>query len=164
MNNSLHYVYRLLFLVFCSLLIISFSACGRRGDPVVMSPYDDNVREDSEEADGGKGEQYEVPAGKGHSESQKETRARPDAPSRLMAVFTQDGIVLTWDEIIGQGVKLYRVYRSDGKDFTLIGESVIPAYTDSSVEKNKEYSYKVTAVTDNESPASIEIKVTAGSQ
>ncbi len=89
----------------------------------------------------------------------EEVAAPPEAPTRLTAVYTQKSVVLTWDEIQGKEVKVYRVYRSEGKDFIVIGESVTPAFTDRNIEPSKKYLYRVTAAGKVEGPPSMAIKV-----
>ncbi len=89
----------------------------------------------------------------------EEIAVLPDAPTRLAAVYTQKSVVLTWDEIQGMEVKFYRIYRSEGKDFIVIGESVTPAFTDRNIEPSKKYLYRVTAVGKIEGPYSLEIEV-----
>ncbi|MBI4847866.1 MAG: hypothetical protein HY808_04710 [Nitrospirae bacterium] len=78
------------------------------------------------------------------------------APTGLMGVYTQQGIVLTWDDMEGQDINLYRIYRSTGGDFTVAGETVTPAFTDKNVGPDKRYIYKVTAVGAAEGPPSKE--------
>jgi hypothetical protein len=86
----------------------------------------------------------------------------PGAPTGLIAVFTRKNIVLTWDETHGQEIKFYRIYRSEGKDFIAIGESVTPAFTDKGIEPSKKYYYRVTAVGETEGDPSKEIEVVTG--
>lgn len=83
----------------------------------------------------------------------------PDAPIRLVAVYAQKSIVLTWDEMQGKEIRFYRVYRSEGTDFIMIGETVTPVFTDSNIEGSKKYIYRITAVATVEGPASQAIEV-----
>lgn len=83
----------------------------------------------------------------------------PEAPTGLIAVYTSKNIVLTWDETSGQEIRFYRIYRSEGKDFIAIGESVTPAFTDKGIKPSKRYYYMVTAVGETESHPSKEIEV-----
>lgn len=83
----------------------------------------------------------------------------PKAPTGLIAVYTQKSIVLTWDEVRGQEIKFYRMYRSEGKDFHAIGKTVTFAFTDKNIEPSKKYYYRVTAVGKIEGPPSKEIEV-----
>ena len=83
----------------------------------------------------------------------------PDVPTGLIAVYTQKSIVLTWDEVQTQEIKFYRVYRSEGKDFFIIGETVTPAFTDKDVKPSKKYYYRVTAVGKTESHPSKGIEI-----
>lgn len=137
------------------LCCVLFTACGRRGDPVAVAPYDENP--------------VEKKAGQPHDdtkvmppvstvsekpETKPDEKLMSDIPAGLTGVYTGNAIVITWDEIIGLGVRLYKVYRSSGDKYEIIGETVTPAFKDTSVEKNKKYHYKVTAVGINESAAS----------
>ncbi len=83
----------------------------------------------------------------------------PGAPAGLVGLYTRENIVLTWDEITDQPVTLYRVYRSEGEDFSLIGEAVTPAFTDTNIVPRKKYYYRVSSVSDGESPLSEPIEV-----
>lgn len=83
----------------------------------------------------------------------------PKVPTGLVAVYTQKNIVLAWDEVRGQEIKFYNVYRSEGKDFAAIGETVTPAFTDKDIEPSRKYYYRVTAVGEIEGPPSEEIEI-----
>lgn len=82
-----------------------------------------------------------------------------NAPAGFIALYTQNSVVLTWDEIQEQEVKFYRVYRSEDKDFVAIGETATPAFTDKNIEPSKKYYYRVTAVGKVESLPSKEIEI-----
>lgn len=81
------------------------------------------------------------------------------APTGLNAVYTQKSIVITWEEINEQEIKFYRVYRSEGKGFFVVGETVTNAFTDEGIEPSKKYYYKVCAVGEKEGPFSREIEI-----
>ena len=81
------------------------------------------------------------------------------APEGLKAIYTQKNIVLTWDEVIGQEIKFYRVYRSEGTGFIIAGEVVTPAFTDKNIESSKKYYYKVSAVGESEGSPSLELGI-----
>lgn len=83
----------------------------------------------------------------------------PIVPSGLKAVYTQKSIVLTWDEVPEHAITSYRIYRSEGKDFVAIGETVTSAFTDRDVEPSKKYLYRVTAVGNGESSPSKEYEI-----
>lgn len=83
----------------------------------------------------------------------------PEAPTGVIAVYTQKSIVLTWDEMRGKGIKFYKIYRSDGKGFVAIGKTPTSAFTDKNVASSGKYYYRVTAVSDVEGPPSKEIEV-----
>ncbi len=95
---------------------------------------------------------------------QGETAVTPsNAPTGVVVVYTGESIVITWDEIHGEKIKFYRIYRSeDKKDFVAIGQSATPAFTDKNVQPSKKYYYRVTAVSeaDAEGPTSKEIEAT----
>ncbi len=55
----------------------------------------------------------------------------PSAPENLRAFAAPDRVVLYWEAPPEQWVTRYRVYRkTDGKDYSLIGETQIPAFAD----------------------------------
>lgn len=89
------------------------------------------------------------------------------SPTGVITVYTGESIVITWDEIRGERIKFYRIYRSeDKKDFVAIGQSITPAFTDKNIKPSKKYYYRVTAVSeaDTERAPSKEIEVTTTSQ
>jgi fibronectin type 3 domain-containing protein len=148
------------------LLLIFIVSCGRRGDPVAIIPYEvgvDSYREVGVVKDSKASTGVDV-----KPEQEKVEIISPEAPAGFVAVYTQKSIVLTWDEIHGQGIGFYRVYRSEGRkdilrpegeDFFVIGETVTSAFTDKDVEPSKKYYYRVTAVGETEGPPSKEIEV-----
>ncbi len=83
----------------------------------------------------------------------------PEAPTGFVAVYTQESIVLTWDEVRGQEINFYRVYRSEGNGFDVIGETVTPVFNDENIEHSKKYYYRVTAVGETEGPPSEEVEI-----
>jgi fibronectin type 3 domain-containing protein len=90
------------------------------------------------------------------SESEKSAAPPPSAPTGLIALYTQESVVLTWDEVRDQEIKFYKVHRSEGNTFIIIGEVTTPVFTDKNVEPSRKYFYKVTAVGDTEgSPSEI---------
>jgi hypothetical protein len=92
-------------------------------------------------------------------EPEKVVTIPPKVPTGLVAIYTQKSIILTWDEIRGQEIKFYNVYRSEGKDFAAIGETVTFAFTDKDIEPSRKYYYRVTVVGDIEGPPSEEIEI-----
>lgn len=96
---------------------------------------------------------------KGAEKKPERAVVAPEAPGGLMAVYTYKSVVLTWSEVKGQNVKLYRIYRSEGQEFYPVGETVTTAYTDRTVEISKEYYYRITGVGDVEGPPSETIEV-----
>jgi hypothetical protein len=134
-----------LLLTFYFLLFILITACGRRGDPVAIVPSNDTGIE------------------KKYKNDKPEIRVTktipPQSPTGLRAVYTQKSIILTWDEVTGQDVRLYRIYRSTGGDYILVGETVTTAFTDRNVEPKIKYLYRITALGDSESLPSEELEI-----
>ena len=143
----------LLIISFCFLFVFSFTSCGRRGDPVPIVPYNENViQKDADEA------KEQVPVEKGTGVQGSGT-TMPDVPVGLMVLYTQKAVVLTWDEVKGQDVMRYKVYRSSGDGYIFVGDTAAPAFTDQDVKPNTKYYYKVTAVGVLESQLSKEIVI-----
>jgi len=71
----------------------------------------------------------------------------PTAPTGLRTLAIDGGAVLLWDESPEPWVRGYRIYRAgpDG-EFTQIGESATPAYTDSASPTGARLSYRASAV------------------
>ena len=115
-----------------------------------IAPYDENIiQEDGND---------QTPAAE--EKAGRESGALiPDAPAGLMGMYTQEAVILTWDEVRGMDVSLYKVYRSSGDGYGFIGDTAVPAFTDHEVEPNTKYYYKVTALGVLESPASKEIVI-----
>ncbi len=80
------------------------------------------------------------------------------APVGLVAVSSESSVLLTWNDVEQDELSGYRVYRreSDQADFELLGEVVVPSFTDAGVAAGTTYFYVVTALDDaaqvNESP------------
>lgn len=145
----------LLLASFC-LLLISLSSCGRRGDPVAIMPQEEDIVTDA----GKEADKVEEEAQKEQvSEDAERDIIQPDRPKKLTALFTGVSVVLTWNEIIGQGVISYKVYRAEGNNYVLIGETATPAFTDRNIKLNTKYYYRVTATGKSESPPSEKIEV-----
>ncbi len=147
------------YLVAGFIALILLSSCGLRADPVAPSTFEAKATQEDAEKAGGIVDGTEKALTEIEAEPVKEVPAQPDAPAGLIGVYTQTNVIITWDEILGQGVRFYRVYRSEGGEYVFDGEQMTPAYTDKSVEKNREYSYIITAVGKSEGPPSIEIKI-----
>ena len=150
----------LLLLVSCFLFFISSVACGRRGDPVLIEHYSDIVDErDLDDNAKNAVESGDIPT-KEHGVDKEEIKATmPDTPTGLDGVYTRKSIVLTWDEMTGQNVRFYNVYRSSGDNFIFAGETVTPAFTDNNIDKNVQYYYKITAVGELESLPSKQVEI-----
>lgn len=149
-------------LIICSgiLFLAAVTACGRRGDPVLVPSYDEKtLKEDKDKDKEGEKEPAE-PLTKDEAAGEEETEVvTPGAPSEVAAVYTGKSVVLVWKEVLKQGVRSYRIYRSAGESYVLAGETVSPAFTDRDIGKHKKYLYKITAVGRLESLPSEEIAV-----
>lgn len=151
----------ILLLAYCLLLTVFVTACGRKADPVWVPSYDKKtISEDKSKDRDAVKESGNAAVEKEKPVTQESETAQPEAPSGLAAVYTGKGIVLVWKEIIGQGVKGYRVYRSSGGEFILVGETVSPAFTDKDITQRMTYRYRITAVGKSESILSEEILIT----
>jgi predicted small lipoprotein YifL len=133
------------------------SACGRRGDPVLI-PAGQDMAEKSTAVDESVKQEPDQGNDKDSSGYQKAVSV-PDAPDDIRGVYTGGSIVLSWDEVLNQGVRLYRIYRSSGSAFVLAGESVTPAYSDQDVAAGMTYLYRVSAVGGSEGRTSPEIRI-----
>ena len=151
-------VYFFLLTAYCLLLTVVLVSCGRRGDPVAISPYDES---DSVEKSGVL-ENEKMKSGLSGTGEEDLAVLQPQAPKGLAAVFTGKIIILVWDEIIGQGVEFYRVYRSGGNESNLIAEVTTPVFNDRNIESGTRYIYKVSAVGQSESSGSDAVEVVAG--
>ena len=80
----------------------------------------------------------------------------PAAPSRLVALETPDGIMISWSESDARDLKGFFVYRADKRrgPFELLTKEPIPlpSFTDSDVSPGENYFYAVSAVDSAESP------------
>ncbi len=92
-------------------------------------------------------------------ENEKAVIITPGAPARLTGVYTPKGVVLTWDKVQGQEIKFYRIHRSDGNGFSVIGETATNAFTDTNIELSRKYFYRLTAVGNDEGPPSEEFAI-----
>lgn len=155
LNKGMRLVSSLLIITSCLLFVFSFAACGRRGDPAPIAPYDENIVKQDADVE----KDVELLPAEGEKVDHKSAMPIPDVPAGLMAIYTQKVIILAWDEIRGQDVKRYKVYRSSGGGFDLIGDSAAPAFTDRDVKPDTKYYYKVTAVGILESQLSKEIVI-----
>jgi len=139
------------------LFIVFLTACGRRADPVIIVSYEKKpikkISYDNNEKQGLNIKE------KNHIQQEAMEVVQPEAPTGLKALFTQKSVILTWDEVSEQEVKLYRIYRSTGSKYVYIGTTVTPAFTDKNIKINERYHYRVTAVGSSESPPSKEIEV-----
>ncbi len=134
---------------FVLLALIFIAGCGRKGDPIPIIPQREKAAEKSSGS---------VPAvNKIESDGTKGVQLPP--PTGLTAIYTESSIVITWDEVMGQGVKIYNIYRSSGGEYALIGKTGIPAFTDKNVERDKKYYYKASTVAGSEGSLSKEIEV-----
>ena len=142
---------------FLFLMLIFIAGCGRKGDPIPIIPHQEKAAEKSSEKSKSS-EAGSVPAVK-QTESDSVKDAQLPPPTGLTAIYTETSIVIAWDEVKGQGVKAYNIYRSSGGDYALIGKTGILAFTDKNIEIDKKYYYKVSAVAGAEGRLSKEIEV-----
>ncbi len=164
MNKSPFTIYKM-FHVFLLLTLVILSACGRRGDPVPVIMFEEKAIEINAEENSKVIEELKQPV---KDDVKTDVKKEPEKiikpvtygqPSGLTAVFTGKSIVLTWDETIGHNVRGYNIYRSSGNKFKLIGDSVIPAFSDRNIKPDTTYYYKVTVVGTSESVQSKEIEI-----
>ena len=120
-----------------------------------ISPYDENIAPEDVDA---RKDQDLLPVEEGTSDRENSV-LKPDAPTGLMALYTQTAVVLIWDEVKGQNVRWYKVYRASGDGYVFVGDTAAPAFTDREVEPDTKYYYKVTAVEILESLPSKEIVI-----
>lgn len=161
-ENCLSRLLYLLLLISFFLVLVSLSACGRRGDPIAITPPAHEVVK--KEPTAGKENERSVESTevkKEETETEEITLTTPTAPAGLVALYTEKSIILTWDEIRGQGIRGYNIYRSKwtADEYELVGDSAIPAFTDKKVERKTRYFYRVTAVGPLESGPSKEIDI-----
>lgn len=134
-------------------LSMSFTACGRRGDPVILVPYDGTIVESE------RGEDRSKDGGE-KKEQEDKMPSIPEAPAGLRAVYIGTAVILTWDELSGEGTVLYTIYRSEGTDYTVIGMTQTPAFFDRTIDSGKTYYYKVSARGDAEGALSEGLQIT----
>jgi fibronectin type 3 domain-containing protein len=69
-------------------------------------------------------------------------------PFNVRAKYYNDNVMLFWDDIssMSKFITGYRVYRSEGENRIVLGESGTSAYYDSTVVRGKRYSYAVQAI------------------
>ncbi|MDH4027520.1 MAG: fibronectin type III domain-containing protein [Nitrospirota bacterium] len=132
----------------CILFILSFTSCGRRGDPIPLSPYKgEAIKKNADVPD------------KAPEEIQEIRVIVLDRPEGLSAVFAGGRTIVTWDEMTGKGVIHYKIYRSTGNDFGPVGDTDMPVFIDTDVKPGKKYYYRVSAVGTSEGPLSRIIEV-----
>ncbi|RJR18160.1 MAG: hypothetical protein C4581_06720 [Nitrospiraceae bacterium] len=158
-NKCLRIGFCILLLTSHFLLLTSITGCGRRGDPVLPTYDEKAVQEDKGTDKEQKKEDTGIVPDQKAPVKVETAVVVPDAPTEVAAVHTGKSIVLVWKEVLKQGVKSYRIYRSSGQGHVLIAETVSPAFTDRDIVKDKKYIYKITAVGQSESLPSEEITV-----
>jgi hypothetical protein len=79
-----------------------------------------------------------------------EDRFPPGAPSGLVAVPSEDAILLSWREVDAADRRGYRLYRGDSRSgpFELLAEVTESSYRDGSADPGGRYFYMVTAIDD----------------
>lgn len=141
---------------YCLLLPAS---CGRRGDPVLIEPSKEKTVKSGKRGGSRQEDQQETSEDLTVKEQENIEVTTPEAPAELIGIYTRTSIVITWNEIRGKNIK-YKIYRSTGNGYLPVGETVTPAFTDTDIEPNRKYYYKVSAVGTNEGPLSKEIEIT----
>jgi hypothetical protein len=156
------YIRFALFLILVASVSVAtlITACGRRGDPVPLVPRDistETVGKEKERSDG------EVSVGSEKEVYEAAPKAfgivPPDPPQGLVAVFSQPVIILSWDEMPGQNIRFYKVYRASEKGYTFVGRTISTAFTDMKVKSGTTYRYRVSAVGNTEGPMSGEVGI-----
>ncbi|UCD35903.1 MAG: hypothetical protein JSU90_03470 [Nitrospiraceae bacterium] len=145
-----------LFLISSFLILTFIASCGRRADPVYVPSHDQKKMAEEPVVQGDKAQreaQEALPA------TDVQGTGGPDAPAGLVGLYTGRSVILAWQEVRGQGVKSYRIYRSSGGAFERTGESPTPAFTDGNVVQGVLYRYYVTAVGKAEGPPAEEIRI-----
>ncbi|MBI5408748.1 MAG: fibronectin type III domain-containing protein [Nitrospirae bacterium] len=150
--------FHLLLLTSYFLLLTSLIACGKRGDPIAIEPRPEKA---VEEKPVNSPKAADVLKEQGLEKPESVKGVSNPAPTGLVGIYTQQSIVLTWNEVEGIDISSYRIYRSTGDGrFVMAGETVTPAFTDKDIKPNLKYFYKVTAVGAAEGPPSKEIEIT----
>jgi len=149
--------------LFVCLLLASYclllpASCGRRGDPVLIEPSKEKSVKSGKRGGSDQKDQQETSEDLTAKEEENVQVTTPEAPVGLIGIYTRTSIVITWNEIRGKNIK-YRIYRSTGNGYLPVGEAVTPAFTDTDIEPNKKYYYKVSAVGMNEGPLSKEMEI-----
>ncbi len=160
-RQNVFYFSRSMLMTFLGFVIIVFLiSCGRRGDPVFVYPVEDSIVEQGVEDAAEKAAEQDLTEGsEDQAESKSQIVSRPDAPKGLIAAYTGVTVVLTWEEIREQRVAKYRIYRMEGETYKVVGESATPAFTDISIEADRVYNYRISAVGISEGPLSEQISV-----
>ncbi len=149
-----------LLFVSCLLTLVSVASCGRRGDPVPILPHEErDIKIEAKDSLGDKSDAPEIWVNGNGTVAEAVEAAQPDAPTGLVGLFSQNGIVLAWNEVMEQGVKFYRIYRSSAGGYALVGTSITPSFIDGNIKEENKYYYKVSAVGKSEGPLSEEIIV-----
>ncbi len=157
-RRVLYFFRSMMVLASAVVILMSIVSCGRRGDPLLVSPVNEIIYEESTD-EGREMDAHHDMTEEVLADQEVQIDSAPDAPSGLIAVYTGGSIVITWDELIGQGVRKYRVFRIEKDTYTVVGESITPAFTDKSIERDKTYRYRISAVGSSEGPASEEIRI-----
>ena len=150
----------ILFLTFCLSFAVMTTGCGRKGDPFPIVPPEEPPLENVSGTSGGVSDKPSSSPSEPVEPALEIIDIIPlEPPSGLTAIFTGTAIVLSWKEVTGQDIKYYKIYRSSVDDYTSIGKTDIPVFTDRNINPGTEYYYRVSVVGESESPLSKEIKV-----
>jgi len=88
----------------------------------------------------------------------------PETPTGLTATGSEGSIALNWEAVTSEKVKYYSIYRKTAtSEFSIVGYSTVPEFTDDAVFQTEVYTYTVTA-TDfglNESDRAVPLSLSA---
>ncbi|MFQ5865867.1 MAG: fibronectin type III domain-containing protein, partial [bacterium] len=75
----------------------------------------------------------------------------PTAPTNVRASLGDGTLVLSWSHPKVEDVESYKIYRQDstGQIFRNIGATELLTYSDTNLQNNREYRYKISAVGKN---------------
>jgi len=84
------------------------------------------------------------------------------APSYLLATVGNGSVTLTWDPMTSFGVDGFRVFRSEGGNFTLLSAQPGSTYVDTGLVNGVTYTYRVYAFIDTSDGENASVEATPG--